>query len=181
MLKTACFSNLFVIPPLSSIAKSYAPHLMAYCKSSASEVFIILMLYIPHCDPLQKTLVIMCCYKKLVIYNFWTFDRTLKATRPLGDSAFNPMSAMSSSLWHKTGRGCFSPLPNLAPIQSALAETSSLQKESSYSSLQGHADGTNGSQSSHSKHSYSYQTMPDYNEGNIHTLFLLIKLLISII
>ena len=147
-MKTACF---FKLP----MAKSYAPHLMAYNSQ---------IICFNQCHSLEETLI---CVVYLVIYHFRTFDRTLKATSPLADTAFNPMSAMSSSLWHKTGRGCFSPSPNLTPIQSAPAETSSLQKESSYSSLQGHADDTNRSHSSHSKHSYSYQTIPDYSEGMI--------------
>ena len=105
----------------------------------------------------------VCALPKLP---YLTFDRTLKASSPAAESAFNPMSAMSSSLWHKAGRGCFSPSPTLVPIQSAPAESSSLQKESSYSSLQGHAGGINRTLSSHSKNRYtSYKNVYDYSEG----------------
>lgn len=81
----------------------------------------------------------------------------------MGDQAFNPMSAMSPSLWHKTGRGATSQSPTLMPIQSASMEGSSLHKDPSYSSLQGHADDT--SHSSHSRNRYTFKNELDYSEG----------------
>lgn len=108
----------------------------------------------------QKAFVVM--FDGLEFY----FNRTLKATSPATDLAFNPMSAMSSSLWHKAGRGhAISPSPTLVTIRSAPDEATSLQKESSYSSLQGHADGTDRTHSSHSKSRYTYKNAFDYSEG----------------
>ena len=49
-------------------------------------------------------------------------------------------------------------------IRSASEEGASLQKQSSYSSLQGHADETNGT-SPHSKSPYPYINDFDYSEG----------------
>jgi len=98
-------------------------------------------------------------------------SKTLKASSPVVDSTFNPMSAMSSALWHKAGRGGFSPSPTLVPVQSAPVEAStSLQKESSYSSLQGHADDTSKSHSSRSRNRYSYKNVFDYSEDDIEII-----------
>ena len=81
--------------------------------------------------------------------------------------AFNPMSAMSSALWHKTGRGhAMGPSPTLMTIRSASEEDASLQKQSSYSSLQGHADEANGT-SPHSKSHYPYIAAFEYSEGTV--------------
>ncbi|XP_078367744.1 ankyrin repeat and SAM domain-containing protein 6-like isoform X2 [Oculina patagonica] len=81
-------------------------------------------------------------------------SRTLKASSPAPD-----LSAMSSSLWHKAGRGHpISPSPTLVTVRSAPDERTSLQKEPSYSSLQGHADGTDRTHSSHSRRRYPYHS-----------------------
>jgi len=52
-------------------------------------------------------------------------------------------------------------------IRSASEEDASLQKQSSYSSLQGHADEANGT-SPHSKSQYSYITAFEYSEGTVY-------------
>lgn len=93
-------------------------------------------------------------------------SKTLKAS--MGDQAFNPMSAMSPSLWHKTGRGATSQSPTLMPIQSAAMEGSSLHKDPSYSSLQGHADDT--SHSSHSRNRYTFKNELDYSEDDLENI-----------
>lgn len=97
-------------------------------------------------------------------------SKTLKASSHATESAFKPMAAMSSSLWHKAGRGCFSPSPSLMSIHSAPEETSALQKEPSYSSLQGHADDTNRTNSSHPKRRYSYKNVFDYSEDDLENI-----------
>ena len=51
-------------------------------------------------------------------------------------------------------------------IRSASEEGASLQKQSSYSSLQGHADETNET-SPHSKSRYPFINDFDYSEGNV--------------
>ena len=82
--------------------------------------------------------------------------------------AFSPMSAMSPSLWHKTRRGhIISPSPTLMTIRSASEEGTPLQKESSFSSLQGHVDEANGT-SPHSKSQYPFIDAFDYNEGTVY-------------
>lgn len=97
-------------------------------------------------------------------------SKTLKASSPAVDLAFSPMSAMSSSLWHKTGRGhAVGPSPTLMTIRSASGEGASLQKQSSYSSLQGHADETNET-SPHSKSPYPYINEFDYSEGDLENV-----------
>ena len=112
---------------------------------------------------LQKSLV---CGLRSHSIEFY-FHRTLKASSPAADLAFSPMSAMSSSLWHKTGRGhAVGPSPTLMTIRSASEEGASLQKQSSYSSLQGHADETNET-SPHSKSPYPYINDFDYSEGTV--------------
>ncbi|XP_020625201.1 ankyrin repeat and SAM domain-containing protein 6-like isoform X2 [Orbicella faveolata] len=95
-------------------------------------------------------------------------SKTLRASSPAAD--FNPMSAMSSSLWHKTGRGhAISPSPTLMTIRSASEGGASLQKQSSYSSLQGHADETNGTLP-HSRSQYPFINDFDYGEGDLENL-----------
>lgn len=83
-----------------------------------------------------------CC---LLIYNqgrclCFSRNRTLRASSPLSDTAINPMSAMSSSLWYKAGRSCISPMPTLISVQSVPDEDSAQQQESGYSSLHGYVD-----------------------------------------
>lgn len=105
-----------------------------------------------------------------LLINFIKFccNRTLKASSPAADSVFSPRSAMSSSLWHKAGRGhAISPSPTLMTIRSASEDGASLQKESSYSSLQGHADETNRTPP-HSKSQYPCINAFDYNEGTVY-------------
>ncbi|XP_027056761.1 ankyrin repeat and SAM domain-containing protein 6-like isoform X1 [Pocillopora damicornis] len=98
-------------------------------------------------------------------------SRTLKACSPAIDLSFNPMSAMSSSLWHKAGRGtAASPTPTVMTVRSAPVEGTSLRKELSYSSLQGHADDTSRSFSSYSRDHYPYRHTFNHSEGDVENL-----------
>ena len=118
-------------------------------------------------------------FKESTPFEFFSY-RTLKACSPAIDLSFNPMSAMSSSLWHKAGRGtAASPTPTVMTVRSAPVEGTSLRKELSYSSLQGHADDTSRSFSSYSRDHYPYRHTFNHSEG---TLFLrsTIKILISL-
>ncbi|XP_068696980.1 ankyrin repeat and SAM domain-containing protein 6-like isoform X2 [Montipora capricornis] len=82
------------------------------------------------------------------------------------DTAFNLMSAMSSSLWHKANP------PSLVPIQSPPAEHQSLQKGSSNSSLPGHVDDTHRHRyrSPCLKDTYCYKTSLDYSEDDLENI-----------
>lgn len=99
-------------------------------------------------------------------------SRTLRASSPLSDTAFNLMSAMSSSLWHKAGRSCISPTPSLVPIQSPPAKHQSVQKGSSDSSLPGHVDDTRTHRyrSPCLKDTYCYKTSLDTSEDDLENI-----------
>lgn len=114
-------------------------------------------------------------------HTIWIFSyRTLKACSPAIDLSFNPMSAMSSSLWHKAGRGtAASPTPTVMTVRSAPVEGTSLRKELSYSSLQGHADDTSRSFSSYSRDHYPYRHTFNHSEGTLFSRST-IKILISL-
>lgn len=122
----------------------------------------------PLLRPAFSALILQCfIFKESTPFEFFSY-RTLKACSPAIDLSFNPMSAMSSSLWHKAGRGtAASPTPTVMTVRSAPVEGTSLRKELSYSSLQGHADDTSRSFSSYSRDHYPYRHTFNHSEGTL--------------
>ena len=95
--------------------------------------------------------------------------RTIKATSPTTESVFSPWP--SSPLWHKPGKANFSRSPTPTSVHSAPAWTSSMQKQSSFPSLQSHSDSSNSTLTSHTHRRYSYNNTFDFSEGMLVMCF----------
>lgn len=91
-------------------------------------------------------------------------SRTIKATSPAAESVFSPWP--SSPLWHKPGKANFSRSPTPTSVHSAPAWTSSMQKQSSFPSLQSHSDSSNSTLTSHTHRRYSYNNTFDFSEAD---------------